>query len=539
MKIIYVVAGLGLFAAATPARAQEQVPLYTDLGSHTHKIETKSAKAQQYFDQGLKLTYGFNHAEAIRSFRAAQAADPACAMCFWGEALAFGPNINGAMDSASAAAAYRAIQQAGKLVSTPRERAYIDALSTRYASDLSTPQAVRDSAYATAMQKLARTYNTDDDAHVLHADAQMNLSPWDYYRNELPKPNAKAALASLNAVIKRSPNHAGACHFYIHAVEAVNPELAVPCAEKLPTLMPGAGHIVHMPAHIYIRVGRYGDAIDRNVHALHADEEHIADMAPDGAYRLGYYPHNSHFLWFAATMAGREKTAIDAAIKTRDLTNKDAMRVPGLGALQHYLITPLFAYVRFGRWNDVLQAEAPPADLPYPMGVWHYARTLAMAAAGDFAKAETELAALRAQRARPELKDVSIWGLNPGTAILDIAIEAAAGEIALRRGNVEDAIAHFRKGIEAEDKLGYDEPPTWHLPIRHQLGRALIIKGAAKEAVQVYNEDLKRHPENGWALFGLAEAMRKEGDVAAAKAVEARLAKSWSGSDLTLKASTF
>jgi tetratricopeptide (TPR) repeat protein len=510
MKVIHIAAVL-VMTGALPASAQKPVPLYTDLGDHTHPITTESKLAQQYFDQGLRLTYGFNHAEAIRSFRAAQAADPQCAMCFWGEALAFGPNINGAMDSASAAAAFKAIKRAralGKNASAG-ERGFIAALSNRYSGEVKTVQAMRDTAYARAMQALVRTFPADDDARVLHADAQMNLSPWDYYRNEQPKPNAAAALASLNTVLKRSPNHAGACHFYIHAVEAVNPERAVPCAERLPNLMPGAGHIVHMPAHIYIRVGRYDDAIDRNVHALHADEEHIADAAPDAAYRLAYYPHNAHFLWFAATMAGRQQTAIDAAIKTRNLTNQELMRAPGLGALQHYLVTPLFAYVRFEQWESVLKEPAPAADMPYPLGIYHYARAVAMAAQGAAAEAEKELAELRAQRVRPELKDVSIWGLNPGTAVLDVAIEAAAGEIALAQGDVASAVAHFRKGIAIEDKLGYDEPPTWHLPVRQQLGKALVQQGELAEATRVFEEDLKRHPKNVWSLAGVESARKR------------------------------
>ncbi|HEX6062968.1 MAG TPA: hypothetical protein VFZ04_02055, partial [Longimicrobiales bacterium] len=279
---------LAWLALPLAADAQTPVPLYTDLGSHEHPISTRVTQAQAYFNQGLRLTYGFNHAEAIRSFRAAQQLDPQCAMCYWGEALAFGPNINGAMDSASAVAAFQAIRKAEQLSgqASAKERAYIAALARRY-NGSADGQAVRDTLYAAAMHELAQRYASDDDAQVLHADAQMNVSPWDYYREKVAKPNAAAALVSLETVLKRSPNHAGACHFFIHAVEAAAPERAVPCAERLPGLMPGAGHIVHMPAHIYIRVGRYVDAIERNVHALHADEQHIADLAPDGAYRLG------------------------------------------------------------------------------------------------------------------------------------------------------------------------------------------------------------------------------------------------------------
>jgi tetratricopeptide (TPR) repeat protein len=353
------------------------------------------------------------------------------------------------------------------------------------------------------MQELTVAFPDDDDAHVLHADAQMNVSPWDYYTKKVAKPNGAAALRSLETVLARSENHAGACHFFIHAVEAVQPERAVPCAERLPKLMPGAGHIVHMPAHIYIRVGRYADAIDRNVHALHADEQHIADLAPDGAYRLAYHPHNAHFLWFAATMAGREQTAMEAARKTAELTNQQMLRVPGLGALQHYMLTPLYAMVRFRRWQDVLVEPMPPKDLPYMVGIWHYARALAFAAQKDNAKAKSELSALDAQRKAEGLKDVTIWGLNPASAVLDIAYEAAAGEIALSEGNVTRAIEHFRNGIACEDRLGYDEPPTWHLPVRHQLGAALIVAGDYNEAEAVYRADLERHPKNAWSLAGL------------------------------------
>jgi tetratricopeptide (TPR) repeat protein len=505
----FVLAAAAVLLVAGGAAAQEAVPLYKDLGNHHHRISTQNRKAQQYFDQGLRLTYGFNHAEAIRSFRAAQVADPQCAMCFWGEALAFGPNINGAMDSASGVAALRAITRAQELArrATPKERAYIDALAQRYGADPLKGQAARDTQYARAMQALATRFD-EDDAHVLHADAQMNLSPWDYYVNEVPKPNGAAALASLKRVVARSPYHAGGCHFYIHAVEAVAPEDAVPCAERLPDLMPGAGHIVHMPAHIYIRVGRYADAIDRNVHALHADEQHIADLAPDGAYRLGYYPHNSHFLWFAATMAGREQTAVEAALKTRELTNKEMMRAPGLGALQHYLVTPLYAYVRFGRWQDVLAEPAPPSDLPYPTGIWHYARALAHAAAGDATKAEAELKALKIQRENPALEGMTIWGLNAMRAVLDIAVEAASAEIALCKGDTATALQHLRKGVELEDALIYDEPPTWHLPVRHQLGAVLLAQGELAESEKVFREDLKRHPKNEWALKGLAKVLK-------------------------------
>lgn len=489
-------------AAQAPARP---VPLHSDLGNHHHPISTRVASAQAYFDQGVKLSYGFNHAEAIRSFREAARLDPGCAMCFWGEALAFGPNINGAMDSASGVAAWKAIRKAVEL--TPRasekEREYIRALAHRYGANPLANRSQRDTAYARAMVALAARYPADDDAQVLAAEALMNLSPWDYYLpSGEPRPNGAQALGLLERVLERSPNHAGACHYFIHAVEAVAPEHAVPCADRLPSLMPGAGHIVHMPAHIYIRVGRYDDAIDNNLHAVHADEEHLADMAPDAVYRLGYYPHNYHFLWFAATMAGREETAITAAARVAANTNRDLLLEPELGALQHYLVTPLFAQVRFQRWTEVLATPEYDEKLLYANAIRHYARVIALSSRGNFDAAERELALLREAAAAPGIDEVLIWGINSWRSVLAIAVQAASGELALRRGEVEKAISIFEEGVRLEDQLVYDEPPTWHLSVRLQLGEALLKAGRKSDARRVYAEDQKRHPNNVWSRTG-------------------------------------
>ena len=493
-----------LLAAAIQVPA-DSVPLYPDLGDHHHAISTRIAPTQEYFNQGVRLTYGFNHGEGIRSFREAARRDPGCAMCRWGEALAFGPNINGAMDSASGAAAWNAIRKAVELApqASAKEQGYIRALALRYGPDPLARRSQRDTAYAEAMVALAARYPQDDDAAVLAADALMNLSPWDYYLpSGAPKANGARALTLLERVLARSPDHAGACHFFIHAVEAVAPERAVPCAERLPSLMPGAGHIVHMPAHIYIRVGRYDDAIENNLHAVHADEEHIADMAPDAAYRLGYYPHNYHFLWFAATMAGREETAIAAATKVAAKTNRDLLLEPGLGALQHYLVTPLFAQVRFQRWTGVLETPAYDGKLVYANAIRHYARALAYSARGMYDAAERELALLRQAAASPAIEGATIWGINSWRAVLGIAVQAAAGDIALKRGETDRAIAIFEQGVRLEDALTYDEPPTWHLSVRLQLGEALLKAGRQGDAQRVYTEDQKRHPNNVWSKSG-------------------------------------
>jgi tetratricopeptide (TPR) repeat protein len=540
-------AGLLALSLATSLGAQEpavrtaagsgadSIALWDGLGDHHHAITTRSALSQRYFDQGLRFVYAFDHPDAIRSFRLAQRIDSTCAMCAWGEALALGPNINVPMDSASGAAAHAAIRRASSLApgATARERAYIAALATRYGADPTARRKALDTAYSRAMARLHRADPTDADAAVLYAESEMLLGPWDYW---LPggraKPHGARAVAALTSILRRAPRHAGACHFYIHAVEAAFPERAVPCAERLPTLMPGAGHVVHMPAHVYIRVGRYADAIERNVHALHADEPHIAEMPADGAYRLALHPHNAHFLSFAASMIGRSAQALEAATQTRTKTDTTMLRTPGLGALQHYYMMPLLANVRFARWEAVLAEPEPAEDLPYPRALRHYARALARVATGDLAAAESELASLRRVRGDERLKAVTIWDLNTGTALLDIAQASVEGEIAAARSDWTAAVAALRRAVVAEDALTYDEPPPWHLPARQQLGGVLLRAGRPVEAETAFRQDLVRHPENGWSLAGLASSLRAQGKVAEAARVQRRFERAWSTADV-------
>lgn len=516
----------------TPA---DSISLWDGLGDHHHPITTRSALSQRYFDQGLRFVYAFDHPDAIRSFRLAQRMDSTCAMCSWGEALAFGPNINVAMDSASGVAAYAAIRRAVSLAAraTPRERAYIAALASRYDADPSARRKALDTAYSRAMARLRRADPSDDDAAVLYAESEMLLGPWDYWLpGKRAKPHGARAIAALVPVVRRAPRHAGACHFYIHAVEAAYPERAVPCAERLPSLMPGAGHVVHMPAHVYIRVGRYADAIERNVHALHADEPHIAEMPADGVYRLALHPHNAHFLSFAASMIGRSAQALEAAARTRAKTDTAMLRAPGLGALQHYYMMPLLASVRFGRWDAVLAEPEPAEDLPYPRALRHYARAMARIAGGDPAGGESELAALRRLRADERVKTVTIWDLNSGANLLDIAQASVEGELAAARSDWGAAEAASRRAVAIEDALTYDEPPPWHLPTRQQLGSVLLRAGRAAGAEQAFREDLERHPENGWSLAGLAGSLRAQGKSAEAARVEARFRRAWATADV-------
>jgi len=506
------------------------VPLFTNLGSYHRPINTGVEEAQRYFDQGLRLTYAFNHAEAITAFEAALALDPQCAMCSWGIAYAYGPNINAPMDSASGVLAYEAARHAQSLAANaaPVERALIEAVSQRYAAVPPVDRASLDAAYATAMGEARSRFPDDLDVLTLHAEAVMDLRPWDYWTKAgEPRAGTGELLADLERVLATNPEHPGACHYYIHAVEAAQPERAVACAERLASLMPGAGHLVHMPAHIYIRVGRWADAITTNEHAVHSDETYIADRGPAGVYPIAYYPHNYHFLSFASTMAGRTQPAIDAARSLVANVSVDVARqVPPIEPLLPYLHLTL---VTFGRWDDVLSEPVPPSDLRYATAMTQYARGVAHAAKGD---AESARAAIDTVRS---IQSATADPLN--ARVLDIAAHALMGEVAFRAGDLAGAEAHFRQAMAIEDELLYIEPPHWYYPIRHSLGAVLMQNGQAAAAEQVYREDLRRFPENTWSLHGLAGSLRVQGRTADADAVAARLAPL--GGDVQLTASRF
>jgi tetratricopeptide (TPR) repeat protein len=446
-------------------------------------------------------------------------------------ALAYGPHVNAGMDSAGGVQAWDALQRARALASkaSPAERAYIEALATRYASPPPADRAALDSAYARAMTELARRNPKDLDAVTLAAEARMDLRPWNYWKTDgTPYPGTAELVADLERVIKADPNHPGACHYYIHAVEAVQPTLAVPCAERLASLMPGAGHMVHMPAHIYIRVGRYDDAIAANEHAVHTDENYIAEEHPSGVYPAAYYPHNLHFLAFAATLAGRSNEAIAAARALSAKTPLDVARqVPMVEAMVPYLPLTL---VTFGRWDEVLRTPLPPADLRVATAMAQYARGVALAATGR----GTEAAA-----ALDTVKAIAAKATGDAKPALDIAVHALSGEIAFRAERLPEAETHFKAAMAIEDGLLYMEPPHWYYPIRHSLGAVYLRQGRAAEAERLYRQDLQRFPENGWALFGLAKALRAQGKAQEAAQVEARFQRAWQGSDVQLASSRF
>ena len=531
-------------AGQTAGVPTDTVPLYDNLGDHHREVTTSVPAAQTYFDQGLRLYYAFNHPEAIRAFRAAQRLDSLCAMCHWGEALAWGPNINLPMDSASGVAAHAALQRAlaTRSHASDVERALIDALASRYAPPerLSGPRAALDSAYATAMASVARAHPRDQDIAVLYSESLMDLRPWNYWtRDGSLQPGMDVALSRLERVAESNPRHPGACHFYIHAVEAAHPQRAVPCAERLAALMPGAGHLVHMPGHIYIRVGRYMDAVKANEHAVHADETYIRDQRPGvSAYTAGYYPHNFDFLAFAAAMAGRADQAIGAADRQASVVSSDMLAAPGMTFLQHHITRRLQLRVRFGRWDEILRTPAPSEELPHASGMWHYARGRALAATGKLDEAEAELARVHAAAIDPRLADVRLE-FNESPTILGIAEHVLAGNIAHARGDHAEAVSHLRAAAAIEDGLTYGEPPDWTVPVRHDLGAALLAAGRATEAERVYREDLKRFPSNGWSLLGLSQSLRAQGKGAEAGRAMAEFEHAWSAADVEIASSMY
>ena len=548
--ILRTILGLGMVVSATTyANAQEHqhppsqpttsestaTPLYDNLGTLHHEITTASPTAQQYFDQGLRLTYAFNHDEAIKSFKEGLKHDSTCAMCYWGIAYALGPNINLPMDTSLVRPAWEASQQALKYSGgvTPKERAYIEALTKRYSSAPSANRAELDSAWAKAIALVAYAYPKDDDAATLQAEALMDLRPWNYWTNGgRPKaPSALEAVAVSERVVKRNPDHPGACHMYIHAIEASKDAYkALPCAQRLASLMPGAGHLVHMPTHIYIKLGQWDLAAERNTHAVHADEQFISERHPTGVYPMGYYPHNFHVMWYALNMLGRSAEAIKAAENIVQKVPADVVRqVP---PFEYFSPTLLYTLARFSRWDDVLREPAPPKDLRYTTGIWHYVRGLAYTARGRLDSAAVERDNLLAIEAAVPAEQM--LNLNPAKPVLAVAKAHLAGEMAAKQGRTDEAVKHLQQAIAGEDELTYAEPPEWYLPIRQRLGAILLEAGRPKQAEKAFRDDLVHRPENGWSLHGLAQSLRAQKRTRDAAKIEARFEKVWEMADVEL-----
>ena len=519
--------------AASPAAAfaDTDPPLWEGLGGVTYRITTANELAQSYFNQGLRLTYAFNHGEAPRAFRKAQKLDPDCAMCFWGEALVLGPNINLPMQEDAVAPAFAAAEKARMLApkATPREQALIAALSTRYTRDAKADRAPLDAAYALAMQKVAAQFPDDNEIAVLFAESVMDLSPWNYWQpgGREPNPQSGPIVPTLERVLVRDPNHPGAIHYYIHAVEASDrPERAEPYADRLRGAIPGAGHLVHMPSHIYYRVGRYLDALADNKTAAEVDEKYLAATnAPMGVYRLGYYPHNVHFVLASAQMAGDGPTVIAAAEKLRGLIPDEVAR--GLAPLHPIKAAPYFAHALFSPSATVLALPDPGDGIPYVKAMWHYARGIAYAAQGDFAAAKVEATAIAAL----EGADFTLHKAAgvPAQDVLALARTVIEARVAQRQGDKAGAIERFERAAALQDGLPYMEPPYWYYPVRQSLAVALMQAGRLDEAEEQFQRALKRAPSNGWSWYGLAELYRARGKPDQASKLEADLAKMWIG----------
>ena len=517
-------------------------PIFKGLGNHHHKISTKNARTQLLFDQGIRLSFGFNHAEAIRSFREAARLDRHCAMCWWGVAFALGSNINLPMPDDAVKPAWQALQNAIALkrYASAEERDWIDALAQRYAPDTKADRAKLDEAFAEAMGAVWKKYPNDLDAGTFYAEAMMDTQPWDYWQNDgiTPKGHALEIVATLESIIKRAPNHPGALHLYIHSVEATTtPERAEAAADRLETLMPGAGHIVHMPSHIYYRVGRYADAAKVNTQAALVDEQYIAACKAQGFYPVGYYAHNIHFLWTSSEMEGRYQASIDAARRLVKAVGADATKLnPGA---QLYYFTPIATLMRFGKWDDVLAEPMPAANLKLDLVIAHLARGFAYANKGDEKTAAAERMALAQLVDDPDIATLSTKDQIPAKEMTLISLDELDGEIARTSGDLDGAITHFTAASVREHALPYTEPPYWHQPVSQLLGAALLQAGRAQAAEAVYRESLMTYRLDGWALYGLALAQDAQGRHADAEATRKEFATVWQLADVKLTSSRF
>ena len=531
---------------AEPAQSLAQragAPLFEGMGDYHMPITTADPDAQRYFDQGMVLAFGFNHAESIRSFRAAQTLDPTCAMCFWGEALATGPNINvtsngkAIMTPAERADARAAIDQALALTDglKPKERDWIQALDQRYDGQADTPRDPLDRAWAEALADMAARYPDDTTVASVYAEALMNTMPWDYWGPDgEAKPDTQAVIASLEAVMEADPGHPLALHLYIHALEASsNAAKAELAADRLANLVPGSGHLVHMPSHIYFRVGRYQDSALANIRAAEVDEAYIAQCNAQGFYPALYYPHNIHFLWASATMQGQSALSLDSA--RRVVANVRVEQVEQFPTIQFFRTVPMLSLVRFAKWEEILEEPEPYELFAFARAIWHYGRGVAHAALGDTEASLVELAAIEALE--PQVDDIFMGNVYPARDLLEIAKFLLRGEMAYRAGDAANAVLAFEEAVTLQDALPYTEPPFWYYPTRQSLGAALLASDRVAEAQAVFEADLEQYPMNGWSMFGLAEALRRQGNEAGAEQMTARFETVWQFADVSLATS--
>jgi tetratricopeptide (TPR) repeat protein len=534
--LLWVAASLTPFAAEAHDRAaagaSAPVALDPGLGNLHHAVTTSNPKAQAYFDQGLRLIFAFNHAAAIQSFEQAFALDPNLAMAQWGIALAYGPNINLPMSKDAHKAAYAALEKAVALKpkASVAESAYIDALAKRYSANPEADVAQLSIAYANAMAELVKRYPSDTDAAVLYAESLMDLHPWQLWSPDgAPTEGTLTIVEVLEKAQRQNPDHMGALHYYIHAVEASpHPEKALPAARNLENLAPSAGHLVHMPAHVYIRTGNYLESARVNRRAAAADER--TQQTGNSFYGLGYYSHNLHFLAVSEAMAGNYANAMAAADR---LVAHTAPHVKEIPELDGFVLTQEMLLVKFGRWNEILALPEPAFEAPMTEALWHFARAIAFAGTGKLADAKDERTKFAAAIAT--LPKTLSYGNNNAGAVMGVALPYLDGRLALIEGNNAGAIAQFWLAVNAEDALAYDEPPAWYLSSREMLGTALLRAGDFPAAEQVFRDDLVRNPESGRALFGLHAALTAQRNEKAATEVWHRYEKAWRAADTKLE----
>lgn len=519
-----------------------KAPLFEGLGSLHYAIQTSHPEAQKYFDQGLVLSYAFNHAEAARSFYYASKLDSTCAMCYWGFAYVLGPNYNGGMEPDNYQRAYSAVQKASSLVAngSQREKDLIWALSSRYAQNAPEVRTALDSIYSVRMKSVYTKYPDDPEIAALYAESIMDLHPWDLWDKQgNPKEWTPEIIEILERLLKKYPKHPGLNHFYIHAVEAsFNPQRGLESAKLFDEgLVPNAGHLVHMPSHIYIRTGDYHLGSIANIKAVEIDSQYVSACHAQGVYPLGYYPHNYHFLAATATMEGNKAWATKAAINVSDHADRELMKDPVWGTLQHYYIIPYFVKIKFGQWDEILKMENENKELKYPEAIRHYARGFAFLSKKDFINAKIELDTLSTLAKDSSLKEITIWYINSVQTIVQIAEKVLRAEFFATENKFDESIGLLKEAVKLEDALNYNEPPDWFFSIRHHLGAVLLESGKVEEAIEVYRKDLEWWPKNGWALHGLKSAYKLKKDFKALQQVETQLKDVWAHSDTQLKTS--
>lgn len=519
----------------------KKAPLLKGLEGIHFPITTKKTEAQKYFDQGLMLSFGFNHAEAARSFFEITRQDPTCAMGYWGFAYVLGPNYNAGMEKDNFLRAYEAVKKA-KLHSvscTEKEKDLIEALTYRYSNDTTITRSVLDSSYAAAMRKVYKKHPKDVTIGALFAESLMNLHPWNLWDKEgKEQPWTPEIRAVLKKCLQLDPKHAAANHFYIHAEEmSKHPESAEANADLLRDLVPGSGHLVHMPSHIYIRNGRYHDGVTTNIKAVAVDSTYVEACHAQGAYPLAYYPHNYHFIAACATLGGESKIALKGALATAEHAHKKLLLDPAWSTLQHYYSIPWYVEVKLGLWQEILSSPAPEKELKYPLLVWHYAQGMAMLSKNQPSEAKKHLISMRKIMTDPAIKDLTIWGINHMSDLCSIATKTLEGEINAYEKNYNKAISLLTEAVAKEDALNYNEPPDWFFSVRHHLGAVLIEAGKYKEAEKLYEKDLENFPKNGWALKGLMNTYEKLGDKKKYEETKNRFNEAWKYADTDIASS--